>query len=124
MASSPVSVIRIKKAIEQERSSSPHDAYGWYMRPSQRQRVLLCQRMHDHRSGDRRGWPDEQSREVLFDPREPATVRLLRSRMAVEDADRRHRVVRRIDHIIGHQTLDITDYRNGALLDPACQLFG
>src|ERR1700682_4587429 len=80
--------------------------------------------MHDHRAGDRRGWPDEQRREVLFDPREPASVRLLRSRMVVEDADRRHRVVRRIDHIIGHETFDITDDRNGTLLDPACQLFG
>src|SRR6266852_2262081 len=80
--------------------------------------------MHDHRPGDRRGWPDEQRREVLFDPREPASVRLLRSRMVVEDADRRHRVVRRIDHVIGHETFDITDDRNGTLLDPAYQLFG
>src|SRR5258708_11491664 len=40
----------------------------------------------------------------------------------VEDADRRHRVVRRINHIIGHETFDITDDRNGALL--ACELFG
>src|SRR5260370_29595320 len=80
--------------------------------------------MHDPRPGDRRGWPDEQRREVLFDPREPASVRLFRSRMVVEDADRRHRVVRRIDHIIGHETFDITDDRNGTLLDSACQLFG
>ncbi len=28
------------------------------------------------------------------------------------------------DHIIGHETFDITDDRNGTLLDPACQLFG
>src|ERR1700688_3417981 len=79
--------------------------------------------MHDYRPGDRRGWPDEQRREILFDPREPASVRLLRSRVVVEDADRRHRVVRRIDHIIGYETFDITDDRNGTLLDPACQLF-
>src|SRR6202047_1651009 len=85
---------------------------------------ILCQRMYDHRTDDRRGRPDERRREVLFDPREPASVRLLRSRMVVEDADRRHRVVRRIDHIIGHETFDITDDRNGTLLDPACQLFG
>src|SRR5258708_14828081 len=40
----------------------------------------------------------------------------------VEDADRRHRVLRRINHIIGHETFDITDDRNGALL--ARVLFG
>src|SRR5260221_4688908 len=80
--------------------------------------------MNDYRPGDRRGWPDQQGCEVPFAPREPASVRLLRSRMVVEDADRRHRIVRRIDHIIGHETFDITDNRNGPLLDPACQLFG
>src|SRR5258708_12445781 len=80
--------------------------------------------MNDYRPGDRRGWPDHLGREVPFPPREPASVRFLRSRMVVEDADRRHRIVRRIDHIIGHETFDITDNRNGPLLDPACQLFG
>src|SRR5258708_20259480 len=34
-----VSLIRIKQAIEQDRGSSPHDANGWYMRTSERQRV-------------------------------------------------------------------------------------
>src|SRR5450631_3169328 len=80
--------------------------------------------MHDHRPGDRGGRPDEQRREILFGPCEPASVRLFRSGIIVEDADRRHRVVRRIDHIIGHETFDIADDRNGTLLDPACQLFG
>jgi len=40
------------------------------------------------RPGNRRGRTDEQRREDLFGPREPAFVRLLRSRVVVENADR------------------------------------
>src|SRR6266513_4951834 len=80
--------------------------------------------MDDHRPGYRRGWPDEQRHKVLLDPRDSASVRLFCARVIVEDADGRDRVVRRIDHIVGHETFDIADDRNGAFLDPACQLFG
>jgi hypothetical protein len=77
--------------------------------------------MNDNRPGYRCGWSNQQGRQILFAPREPASVRLLGAREIVEDADRRHRIVGRIDHIIGHETFDITDDRNGTFLDPARQ---
>ena len=45
-------------------------------------------------------------------------------REIVEDADRGHSVVRRIDHIIGYETFDIADDRDRAFLDPARQFLG
>src|SRR3954453_13425488 len=80
--------------------------------------------MNDDRTGCCCGWTDEQGRKILLDPRERTFVRLLCSCVIVEYADGRHSVVRCIDHIIGYETLDITDDRNGTLLDPAGQLFG
>src|SRR5260221_1775664 len=80
--------------------------------------------MNDHRSGNGGGWPGQQRRQVLLDPGNPAPVRLFGSGEIVEDRDRRHRIVRRIDDIIGHKTFDIADDRDGAFLDPACQFFG
>src|SRR6476659_9769946 len=61
----------------------------------------LSQRVHDHWPGHRCGWTGEQGSEALLDPREPASIGLLCARVIVEDADRRHRVVRCIDHIVG-----------------------
>src|SRR5712664_1092050 len=85
---------------------------------------LLCQRMHDHRAGHRGGWANEQRRKILLDPGERTPVRLLCSRVIVEDADRRHRVVGCINHIVSDEAFNITDDRNGALLDSARELFG
>src|SRR5215211_5403775 len=34
----------------------------------------LCQRVHDHRSGHRGGWPGEQGCKILLDPREYAPL--------------------------------------------------
>src|ERR1700674_2651568 len=84
----------------------------------------LCQGVHDHRTGHRCGWPSEQGHNILLDPCERASVRLLGSRVIVEDADRCDRIVRCIDHIVGYEAWDITDDWNGALFDPASQLFG
>src|SRR5216684_1726541 len=80
--------------------------------------------MHDHRAGHRGGWSNQQRPEILVDPGERTPVGLFRACEIVEDADRRHGVVGRIDYIIGHEAFDIADNRNGALLDPAGQLFG
>src|SRR6267154_5441202 len=80
--------------------------------------------MNDHRPGHGRGCSDQQRRKVLFDPGDRAPVRLFGACEIVEDRDRRYRVVRRIDDIIAHETLDIADDRDGALLDPACQFLG
>src|SRR5882672_4250523 len=85
---------------------------------------LLCQRMHDHRASQRGGWPNQQGRKILLDPGKRSPVCLLRSRIIVEDADRRHRVVGCIHHVVSDEALDITDDRNGALLDPAREFFG
>src|ERR1700733_12574573 len=85
---------------------------------------LLCQRMDDHRTGHRGGWADEQGCKVLLDPGEGTPVRLLRSRVIVEEADCRYSVVGCINHIVCHEAFNITDDRNGALLDSARELFG
>jgi len=63
--------------------------------------ALLCQTMHDHGAGYRCGRSGEQGRQVLLDPREAASVRLLGTRIIVEDADRRHGVVWCIDYVVG-----------------------
>jgi hypothetical protein len=68
-----------------------------------------CLSQHDHRAGDRRRRPDHQRRELLFNPHKPASVPLLRARVIVENSDRRHVVIRRIDHIIGHEAFDIVE---------------
>src|SRR5665213_1681415 len=81
------------------------------------------QRMNDHRPGYCCRWPDKQWRQILLDPRDAAPVRLLRSRVIVEDADGRNGVVRRIDHVVGHKAFDVADDWNGTFLDPACQFF-
>src|SRR5882724_5530697 len=86
--------------------------------------AVLRQCMHDHRPRDRSGWSGEQRGQVLLDPGDPAPVRLFRAGEIVEDRDCRHRVVRRIDHIIGHEPFDIADDRDRPFLDPACHLFG
>lgn len=49
---------------------------------------------------------------------------LLSAGKIVEDADRGNGVVRGIDHVVGHETLDIADDRDRPLLDPARQFFG
>src|SRR5262249_24583356 len=84
----------------------------------------LCQSVHDHRPGHRCGWPRYQGRQPLLEPREHAPVCLLGSRIIVEDADRCYGVIGRVDYIVGLEAFDITDDRNGALLDPERQLFG
>src|ERR1700716_3872050 len=94
------------------------------LEPARERPSWLCQGMNNHRPGYRCSWPDEQRHKILLDPREPASIRLLCTCVIVEDADRRNSVVRRIDHIVGHETFDITDDRNGTLLDPACEFFG
>src|SRR5579871_5367428 len=50
--------------------------------------------------------------EVLLDPGEREAVRLLRFLDLVEDADRRHRVVRGVDHVIADEAGDGADDRN------------
>jgi hypothetical protein len=82
------------------------------------------QRVHDHRACDRSRRSDQQRRKVLLDPGEHATIGLLGACVIVEDADRGHGVVGRVDHVIGHEAFDIADDRNGAFLDPACQFLG
>ena len=57
-------------------------------------------------------------------PCQPAFIGFLGTRVIVEDADRRHRVVRRVDHVIGPEAWHIADDRDSSLLDPAGQLFG
>jgi len=52
------------------------------------QGARLYQSVDDNWSGHRCGWPCEQRRQTLFDPRQHALVRLLGSRVIVEDADR------------------------------------
>ncbi|WP_370192825.1 hypothetical protein [Bradyrhizobium diazoefficiens] len=49
-------------------------------------------------------------------------VRLLRLLELVEDRDRCDRVVAGIDDVIGAETVDVADDRNGAVLDAARQL--
>jgi len=72
--------------------------------------------MNNYRPGHRRGWPDEQWHKILLDPRDAAPVRLLCSRVIVKDADGRNGIVGCIDHIVGHETFDVTDDRNGTFL--------
>src|ERR1700692_697495 len=80
--------------------------------------------MDDHRAGPRGGWANEQGCKVLLDPGEGTPVCLLRSRVIVEDADRRYSVVGCINHIVSHEAFNITDDRNRALLNSARELFG
>src|SRR5882757_8235174 len=80
--------------------------------------------MDDHRARDREHRPDQQRRKTLFAPGQRPPVRLLRPCEIVEDGDRRDGVVGRIDHVIGHEALDIADDRDGAFLDPARQFLG
>src|SRR5580692_2846316 len=80
--------------------------------------------MHDHRAGYRGGWTHKQGRKILLDPGKRTPVCLLGFRIAVEEADRRHSVVRCINHIVSNEAFDIADDRNGALLDSARELFG
>src|SRR4029077_11105940 len=69
-------------------------------------------------------WSSQQRTKILLDPGDHAAVCLLRLFIFVEDADRGHSIVGRIDHVVGHETLDVADDRNGAFLDPACQFLG
>src|SRR3954452_10255995 len=81
------------------------------------------QRMHDHRPRRGAGVSGEQRTQMLFDPGDRTPVRLLGLLELVEDGDRGHRVVAGIDHVIGPETVDVADDRNGAVLDAAGQLF-
>ena len=81
---------------------------------------ILCQRVHDHWSGYRCGWPNEQWCQALLDPREPTFIRLFCTCVIVEDADCRHGVVRSIDYVIGYEARDIADDRDCLFLDPVC----
>ncbi|PDT68034.1 hypothetical protein CO683_19975 [Bradyrhizobium ottawaense] len=83
----------------------------------------LRQRMHDHRPRSRARMARKQRPEILLDPGDRAPVRLLRLLELVEDRDRGHRVVAGIDDVIGAETVDVADDRNGAVLDAARQLF-
>src|ERR1700731_2289114 len=80
--------------------------------------------MDDHRTGHRSGWANQQGCKVLLDPGEGTPVCLLRSRVIVEEADRRYGVVGCINHIVSHEAVNIADDRNGALLDSAREFFG
>jgi hypothetical protein len=58
-----------------------HDAMTAYRQPALSCPALLrsspnalSQRMHNHRSGNRCGWPREQGCQISFDPCEPALV--------------------------------------------------
>ena len=84
----------------------------------------LRQRMHDDRPGYRCDWPGKQRREVLIDPLKRASVGLLGACVIVEDADRCHGVVWRVDHVVRLESGNIADDWNGALFDPARQLLG
>ena len=55
----------------------------------------------------------------LFDPREQTIVRFNCSRVIVENADRGHGVVGRIDNIIGSEARNSADDREGLLFDLA-----
>ncbi|MEH2688379.1 hypothetical protein DXU04_26170 [Bradyrhizobium diazoefficiens] len=84
--------------------------------------VQLRQRMHDHRPRGGARVAGEQRAEILLDPGDRAPVRLLRLLELVEDRDRCDRVVAGIDDVIGAETVDVADDRNGAVLDAARQL--
>ncbi|PSO16640.1 hypothetical protein C7G42_22860 [Bradyrhizobium sp. MOS003] len=84
----------------------------------------LRQRMHDHRPRSGTRMPGEQRPQILLDPGDRAPVRLLRLLELVEDRDRGDRVVAGIDDVIGAEAVDVTDDRNGAVLDAARQLLG
>jgi hypothetical protein len=79
--------------------------------------IVSRDRMHDHRSRRRRGFPYDIGRKVLFDPGERAPVRFLSLGDGVEDADRRYRVIRRVDHVVAHEAGNAGDDRDRAL-DP------
>src|SRR5262249_41172409 len=80
--------------------------------------------MHDHGTRAYARLPDQQRREVLLDPGNRAPVGLLRACKIVEQADRGHRVIAGIDDVIGLETFDVADDRDGAFLDAARQLLG
>jgi hypothetical protein len=81
----------------------------------------LNQCVHDYRPGDRCGWSGEQGRQALLDPCECTSVGLFSTPMIFEDADRRHRVIWCIDHVVGFEARDITDDRDRLLLDRESQ---
>src|SRR5215211_8954152 len=60
----------------------------------------------------------------MLDPGQRALVGFFGGRKVVEQADRYHRVVGRIDHVIAHESVDPADDGYRAFLDPACELFG
>jgi len=64
-------------------------------------RARSGQSMHDHRPRGREA--DGQRSKIVFDPRERSPIWFLRLRDGVEDADRGHRVVRRVDHVVTHE---------------------
>lgn len=80
------------------------------------------QRMHDHRPCGRARMPCQQRAEILLDPGDSALVRFLGLLELVEDRDRGDRVVAGIDDVIGAETIDVADDRNGTVLDAARQL--
>jgi hypothetical protein len=60
------------------RPGRSHDFQRFSERP-------LCQRVYDHGPSHRCSWPVEQGGKALLDPRERALVRLLSSRVIVEE---------------------------------------
>ena len=90
--------------------------------PSKRSLPRLCQRVNDHWTGDRCGCSSEQGGEILFYPRETASVGLLCSCAIVENADHSHCIVGSINHVISFEAGNVADYRYRSLLDPARQL--
>jgi hypothetical protein len=81
----------------------------------------LNQCVHDYGPGDGCGWSGEQGRQALLDPCECTSVGLFSTPMIFEDADRRHRVIWCIDHVVGFEARDITDDRDRLLLDRESQ---
>src|ERR1700733_3791272 len=79
--------------------------------------------MDDHRAGHRGGRANEQGRKILLNPSKCTPVCLLRSRVAAKEANRSHSVVGCINHIVCHETFNVTDDRNGAVLNSAREFF-
>ena len=71
--------------------------------------------MHDHRPGGRASFADDIGLEIVFDPAQRKLVRFLRFLDLVEDADRGHRVVGRVDDVIAHEARDAADDRHEIL---------
>src|SRR5262249_36064319 len=84
----------------------------------------LCQRGHDHPPDHRCGGSHWHGRPNLRGPRGPAPVFLLGSTIIAAEADHCFAVIGRRGYRVGLAAYDITDDRNGALLDPERQLFG